>query len=133
MRHVKGKVNELIKKYETSNPFKIATCRDIHINYESLGNIMGYYTQQFRIQMIYINEDTTEKERLFICAHELGHAILHPEANTPFLKRHTLYSTDRIEQEANYFAAELLFYDKTLTSSEVIHEYGVPYEVIKNF
>ncbi|GIN13147.1 hypothetical protein J26TS2_30140 [Shouchella clausii] len=133
MKHIKKIVTDLMLKYETKNPFKIAEAKGIFVKYEILGDIMGYYSSLHRIQIIHINEKTRAKERDFICAHELGHAVLHPDANTPFLKRHTFYSTDRIEQEANYFAAELLFVDKTVTSSEIMHEYGVPYEVIKNF
>ena len=41
-------------------------------------------------------------------AHELGHAIIHPNANTPFLKNNTFFSVDKLEIEANKFVAELL-------------------------
>lgn len=44
----------------------------------------------------------------FTCAHELGHAILHPDASTPFLRSKTLLSVDKMEIEANTFAVELL-------------------------
>ncbi|PAF13661.1 ImmA/IrrE family metallo-endopeptidase [Shouchella clausii] len=133
MEHIKKTVNELTLKYETNNPFQIAKAKGIFVHFEILGDIMGYYSRLHRIQIIHINETTRAKERDFICAHELGHALLHPDSNTPFLKRHTFYSTDRIEQEANCFAKELLFADKTITSSEIINDYGVPYEVAKNF
>ncbi|MGN7287541.1 ImmA/IrrE family metallo-endopeptidase [Shouchella rhizosphaerae] len=133
MLEVKEKVKYIVKKHETRCPFKIAAAKGIIIRYVALGGILGYYSKSHRFRVIHINEAVKAKEQEFICAHELGHAVLHPEANTPFLKRHTFYSTDRIEQEANYFAAELLFIDKTVTSSEIMHEYGVPYEVIKNF
>ena len=41
-------------------------------------------------------------------AHELGHAILHPKSNTPFLRANTLYSVNKLETEANRFMALLL-------------------------
>ena len=36
-----------------------------------------------------------------------GHSQIHPRVNTPFLRKNTLFSTDR-EVEANRFAVELL-------------------------
>ncbi|MFB8734598.1 hypothetical protein ACEQPO_13950 [Bacillus sp. SL00103] len=35
--------------------------------------------------------------------------MLHSDSNTPFLKRHTFFSTEKIELEANFFAMHLLF------------------------
>lgn len=107
-QHIYKKVNQLIKKYNTNDPFKIARSRGIEILFENLGSTRGYFNKSFNIKIIHINENANEKDRLFICAHELGHAILHPEANTPFLKKHTLFTTDRIETEANIFAMSLI-------------------------
>ncbi len=64
-------------------------------------------------------------------------AALHPKANTPFLRRHTYFSIDRIEVEANTFAVELLLPDKTIhqyqntgvTIQEVASPNGIPEEV----
>ena len=50
----------------------------------------------------------------FTCAHELGHAILHPNASTPFLRSNTLLSVDKLEQEANLFATILLIPDELI-------------------
>lgn len=70
----------------------------------------------------------------FVCAHELGHAVLHPGLNTPFMKANTLLSTDRIEREANTFAVELLMPDDVIREYETIHQAaavcGVPEEVV---
>lgn len=100
----------------------------IQVIYEPLGNTLGYYSKHFRTKFIHINELTSEKKKEFVCAHELGHAIFHPDFNTPFLKKHTFLSTDRIEVEANTFAIELLFgnSEDIVTLTEVIEEYGIP-------
>ncbi|MFS0822130.1 ImmA/IrrE family metallo-endopeptidase [Bacillus sp. 1P02SD] len=126
---IKRRVDLLINKYQTNCPFKLTNHLGIQVLYEPLGNILGYYSKHFRVKVIHINEAANQKKQQFICAHELGHAIMHPDANTPFLKKHTLYLTDRIEVEANAFAIELLLsnlnYD-SITIAEAVEEYGIP-------
>lgn len=69
----------------------------------------------------------------FVCAHELGHIILHPHVNTPFMKAHTLFSVDRLEKEANEFAVELLMPDEVVRKHESVFKAakvcGIPSEV----
>ncbi|WP_141771547.1 ImmA/IrrE family metallo-endopeptidase, partial [Bacillus licheniformis] len=79
--------------------------------YEDLGKALAYYSRHFRVKVIHINQNANEHNKEFICAHELGHAIFHPDANTPFLKRKTLFSTDQIELEANFFAISKKFFN----------------------
>ena len=43
-----------------------------------------------------------------VCAHELGHFILHRKVNSVLLKNTTFLNTNRYEIEANRFAAYLL-------------------------
>lgn len=129
MNSIVTKANSLIKKTGTSCPFKIAESLGIQIQYENLGNTLGYYSCHFRIKIIHINEQSSEGRKRFICAHELGHAVVHPNANTPFLKKHTLFSTERIEVEANHFAINLLFsnlHDDTITIDDALNYYGIP-------
>ena len=63
--------------------------------------------------VICINECLEGNERLFVMAHELGHAILHPKENCYFLRNQTFLNT-KIEQEANAFAAEFLIPDEAI-------------------
>lgn len=128
-------INNLVKKYDTNNPFKIARQRKIIVCFENLGCTLGYYNCYNRVQFIHINNNLDENRQIFVCAHELGHAVLHPTANTPFLKKNTFFSTDRIEVEANFFATYLLLYDKKLqdfeTKSDFLRSNGVPLEMEK--
>ncbi|WP_368780903.1 ImmA/IrrE family metallo-endopeptidase [Alicyclobacillus fastidiosus] len=136
---IKEKVKMLVAKYGTSSPFEIAEARKILIFKHPLGNILGYYTRHRRVQMIYLNSHVEDRHlQRFVCAHELGHATLHPEVNTPFLRRNTLFSVDKIEREANTFAVELLIPDDAVyrnegcsTSREISTAYGVPPELIQ--
>jgi Zn-dependent peptidase ImmA (M78 family) len=134
MMQIKSKVLKLIKKHRTNNPFEIASQMNILVIKERLGEILGYFHTYKRIPMIHINCDIGETEQRFVCAHELGHSVLHKNVNTPFLKKNTLFSIDRIEREANEFAVELLipdqilyeYQDSTMTIYEIAAMYGIP-------
>ncbi|MFD1955993.1 ImmA/IrrE family metallo-endopeptidase [Paenibacillus thailandensis] len=129
---IKKTVKQLIRKHGTNNPFVIASQKNIVVLFEPLGSIMGYFNTYKRIKMIHINNALSEEEQRFTCSHELGHAILHPKVNTPFLKRNTYFSIERIEREANEFAAELLIPDELLLEHSIRHIAalcGVPEEV----
>jgi Zn-dependent peptidase ImmA (M78 family) len=143
MIDIKRTVAELTHKYQTNNPFQIAKEKNIILRFDNLVNTYGYYLFSNRIQIIHINNTLDETLQRFVCAHELGHAVLHPKANTPFLKRSTFFSIDKIEVEANTFAVELLMLDEiiyeyentNLSIYEIGEMYGVPRELchLKNF
>ncbi|MEC1370669.1 ImmA/IrrE family metallo-endopeptidase [Bacillus velezensis] len=109
---IKAAVQRLIKKYKTSNPYELASYININVIPWNLHHeIKGFYKYDKRNKYIVINSNLSQAERTFVCSHELGHAQLHPRANTPFMKEHTLFSVDKIEVEANTFAVELLLPD----------------------
>lgn len=61
-----------------------------------------------------INDDEFMQKRRFICAHELGHFILHKKDQSVFAKRETKIKKSLIEQEAEYFAYCLLMPRKAI-------------------
>lgn len=140
---IKQVVEKMIRKHGTNNPFEIASQKGIVLMFESLGKIYGYHHTFHRIQIIHINDELDEPMKRFVCAHELGHAVLHPELSTSFLRKNTLFYMDKIEREANEFAVELLLSDEVLytyqgtdaTIYEAAAAYGIPREVVhlKNF
>ncbi|WHX74682.1 ImmA/IrrE family metallo-endopeptidase [Bacillus safensis] len=127
-------VSKLQNKFKSSDPFFIANKLGIITVHEDLGNTLGYYSKHFRTKFIHINEKVSEKGGYFVCAHELGHALLHSESNTPFLKKNTFFSTEKIELEANFFAMHLLFssVQRGITFCE-FKEYGIPKELVQNY
>jgi|SRR5690606_6319750 len=133
----KETARKLVKKYNTNDPFYIANRIGILVLFEPLGSIYGYYNYYKRIKMIHINDQLDETLQRFTCAHELGHALLHHDINTTFLKSKTFFSTEKIEREANTFAVELLMPDEylyelkdtELTIFDVAEMYGIPREV----
>lgn len=127
----------LQKKYKTTNPFVIAKRKNIIVLHENLGKTLGYCNTYKRQKIIHINENIEERESFFVCAHELGHILMHPDVNTPFLKRNTLFSVDKIEREANTFAVEFLMPDSLLTENAsstiytVAQSLGIPKKLIE--
>ena len=108
---IQNVISRLIKKYKTNDPFEIADMLNISIFYEELGTINGYYNKPLRMKQIHINDALSENMKKFTCAHELGHALLHPDVSTPFLRSQTWLSVNKMEIEANTFAVKLLIPD----------------------
>lgn len=111
---IRKKIKSLIRKYNTNNPFELADYLNIKIIFEPLGSINGYYNKQLRMKQIHINNELDRHTQAFTAAHELGHALLHPDANTPFLRNNTGLNLNKYEIEANKFAVELLIPDEML-------------------
>lgn len=136
---LKNKVLYLTEKYNTQDPFELA----LHLNtsvikWDLHKEIRGYYKYDRRNKYIVINDNLEVNMQRVVCAHELGHAVLHPHANTPFMKQNTLLSVSRIEREANRFAAELLIPDNALrnvfdqlTMDEIASYHKVPVELVR--
>jgi Zn-dependent peptidase ImmA (M78 family) len=134
-----NEVDELKRKYGTNNPFEIAESEGIIILYEPLGSIRGYYNKYARQKFIHINEKLDEMQRLVTCGHELGHAKLHPDANTPFFRNNTFYSINKLERQANKFDAHLIidvdnidsYLLKNCSYEQIASILNLPVELIK--
>lgn len=75
---------------------------------ETFGTIPEYYNRYARQKFIHINSDLDEMQQHVTCGHELAHARLHPNANTPMFRENTFYSINKLERQANKFDAYLL-------------------------
>lgn len=106
---IRQRVESLCRKHQSRDPFTICREKKILVLYEPLGTVRGYYSCSYRTKVIHINQQLDEEQQRFTCAHELGHALLHPKANTPFLRTNTLFSVNKLEVEANRFAVCLLY------------------------
>ena len=108
--NVKLRVLNLIARHRTRNPFKLARALNIEIIYQDLGEVRGFFKKILKRKYIFINNELTEFDQKLVCAHELGHAILHSSNRIQFLIDNTkLLRKSRIEDEANLFASWLLF------------------------
>ena len=76
----------------------------------------GFYQRYKDVDIIYINQKLNEDEKTLVCAHELGHMVLHSDLNAIMLDS-TLQVGGKYELEANAFAVQLLQRDLNLSTS----------------
>ncbi len=108
-------VDQLVRKYGTRDPFRLARESGIHIlRVDSLSRLKGFYRVIKRNRFIFLNSKNTARENRIVCGHELGHDVLHREfAEKNVLQEFMLYDmSSRREYEANLFLAELLLEDE---------------------
>ncbi|MCI8649140.1 MAG: ImmA/IrrE family metallo-endopeptidase [Anaerotruncus sp.] len=110
MTRIRALVEKLVEQYRTNDPFTL--CSDLGIEILTMQlppSIRGFYVTLLHVPFIYLNQGLSgEQERRAVCAHELGHALLHQEYNSLFLQKNTEFVTERYEKEANLFAGYLL-------------------------
>ena len=107
-----AKANSLVRNYVTRNPFEIIRSLNVIVVYYPLEGVNGFYQYFQRNNIIYIDERLSENEKMFVCAHELGHMLLHKKANAIFMDSRTQLNTTKYELEADRFAMDLLVSDE---------------------
>ena len=100
--NIKRLVDSLVRKYNTRNPFEIISHLNVIVVFYPLHGVKGFYQYFQRNNIIYIDE------ALFVCAHELGHMLLHKKTNAIFMDSRTQLNTTKYEIEADRFAMNLL-------------------------
>ncbi|AIF51829.1 ImmA/IrrE family metallo-endopeptidase [Pelosinus sp. UFO1] len=114
---IKRRVRNLVKKYNTRNPYELAEYFKIEIRLTSLPlHIHGFYDRVLRRKFIVINSELEPYKQRQTCAHELAHALLHKGWGYYFMIEHTFFSPGRFEREANEFAWQLLFDEESCRS-----------------
>ena len=116
------RVQELRRRYGRTDPVRLCEAMGILLLYAPMGTgrdaCKGFYLTQSRKRAVTVNSDLPEPLQRVILAHELGHAMLHRrEAGVHGFRELRLFDeTDRLEYEANLFAAELLLEDGEVLS-----------------
>lgn len=108
---IASRANGLVKKFNTRNPFEIIKNLNVILVFYPLEGINGFYQYFQRNNIIYIDERLPYEMQCFVCAHELGHMLLHKKANAIFMDSRTLINTSKYEMEADRFAMNLLVSD----------------------
>ncbi len=85
--------------------------------FRPLGSLKGFYIYEQGTPYIVINDGLDECTAKVVCAHELGHDVLHRELAGGGIRDGTLFlANNKTEREANLFAAEILLPDKAVLS-----------------
>lgn len=128
-KQIERLVSYYTKIFHTTDPLAIAQRLNIIVQFGDLGEYSGCYMFLKNHRCIMISEQLEGPERLFVLAHELGHALLHRKQDCYFLRGHT-YLNSRLEREANYFASLMVISDDFLvqhnnqSSSDISKIYG---------
>lgn len=117
-------VEDIVFKYKTSNPFELCEKLGLTVKYVNYGK--GFIFNSCLIQIN--NKKYTEASTYVICAHELGHAILHKGDSTNCFDRNDTLEKIEKDRQANVFAAYLLFKDDNDIKFKNMNSY-----MIKNF
>lgn len=128
----------LIETYKTTNPFEICDYLDIKIMRSDLGNeIRGFFQRTPNgYEIIHLNNNLNEHELKYVCAHELGHAIMHTDLSIGFFIENTFQVKGKYEIQADRFAAELLLPDnldcecKNMSIDQLACCFNVPKQLI---
>ena len=131
---IKKRAERLIKNCGTDNPFTAADFLGIKIMELDLSGPFGHYLKYSNRKRIIIAPYTPAKLRNFVCAHELGHALVTEDDNTTLLTAFTGRAalSNIVERRANEFAVRFLLNDAYLKENTDISVYtladlrGVP-------
>ena len=118
IEYISGIVDNLRKDYPVTDPFELVREMGFLLLFQSMGKAKsackGFCMAQDGQTSITVNSELPRLIQKIICAHELGHAVLH--SRMPGMEQFhdfALFDSASVtEYEANVFAAELLLKDE---------------------
>ena len=101
---------KLIRKYHTRDPFFIAEMLNIEVmKRDDFTKLKGAFKVVEELPFIFINANLSDEMQRLVCAHELGHAMLHRNIRPQGIMEFEMFDiTNDLEYDANVFAANLL-------------------------
>ena len=113
------KAGKLLHRCKTRDALQIARELGIYLHFVGeFRNLLGMYTYQQKERHILLNANLDEFLMQMVCAHEIGHDILHRDKakGNRVLSEFVLFDMrTAVEYEANAFAAHLLIDNDELT------------------
>lgn len=97
--------------FGTQDPFAICQQLGIEILFLPLGQMRGYCYSNENGTAVVLHNELSEHEAYVVCAHELGHVLLHSNLNRIYLDTSTFVCERKLENEVNAFAVCLLYPD----------------------
>ena len=109
-------VTGLIEKYGTREPFELAQALGIKVIETVIKPLQGAFYIIDGQSVIFVEESLRRDQKLLVCAHEVGHSILHPDlVKAGKLAEFEVFDMrDQVEYEANIFASHLLIDENEL-------------------
>ena len=123
---------KLIRKYGTRDPFLLAGEKGAEIMLrDDFGRLKGAFSLMLNVPFIFINNNLSDEMKRIVCAHELGHALLHRQLcrnmDGQTIQEYEIFDIrSAAEYEENIFAAELLIDEQSLAEYE---SYG--YDIVQ--
>lgn len=105
---------ELVADANSRNPFQIADEIGLQIQMvKDFTVLKGVYMILHEVPWAFINDNLDEQLKRIVCAHEIGHHVLHQDlVRQTMLQEFSLFDRqNRPEYEANVLAAEVLLPD----------------------
>lgn len=115
LRRIINEAERVLSEYGGRNIFETAENSGANVWFRPLGGLKGFYICENGERYIVVNDDLGSVLKKTVCAHELGHDMLHRELSVGGIREGTLFlDTDRTEREANLFAACVLISDEDM-------------------
>lgn len=115
MRRIIEAAENILEKYGGRDIFETAENSGANVWFRELGGLKGFYICENGKRYIVVNEALDDVLKRVVCAHELGHDVLHRELSVGGIREGTLFlDSDKTEREANLFAACMLISDGEL-------------------
>ena len=109
MFNIPLRVENLILKYDTANPYQLAKCLKFDVFELDLpSEIRGFLVRPLRRKCIVLNANLSELQKRIVLCHELGHARLHSGYGYYLSTNKPYYVPCRRENEAHDLDAEHL-------------------------
>ena len=108
---IRERARRLVNRTGTRDPFKLARLLGVEIMFrDDMTEQKGAFFVVLEQAFIIINSNLDEQMQRLVCAHELGHAVLHKaQAARGALCEFDLFAmATGMEYEANVFASEVL-------------------------
>lgn len=142
MLDIQTAVEDIVKKYNTTDPFELCEYMGINVLKQELpDSVNGFFVKIMQNYVIIINDGCSYEKSKFVLAHELGHIILHGDTNSIDLRSNTNLCVEKLENQADYFAGYLLIKqheldfnnccDMQMTSENIATLTGIPERVVR--
>lgn len=139
-REIRKSATDAVRQYGTRDPFTLAREMHIELLVRELGTLKGFYKDVYGTPFIFLSRHLSRGEATLVCAHELGHHLLHRQFAAFGFEEVSVFSpASRREYEANLFAAELLLDTKEVfdaaragcTAAQIAAELGADVRLVK--